>query len=133
LFLWFFVSLTITTIYSNGWNNVSQCPLLNVMFTCPNGKAFVGAIDTIRQHIRIPSTYVMHWLDTLKVLEWKHCTNLYRQCFEHVEYNWPFNLLFSKYLLSKLCYSFFRFTIKILGQKNMGKTNFAHEIVIFYG
>ncbi len=32
---------------SNGWNNVAQHPLLNVMFACPNGDVFLGSIDTI--------------------------------------------------------------------------------------
>jgi hypothetical protein len=35
------------TNYSNGWNNVAQHPLLNVMFTCLNGDVFLGFIDTI--------------------------------------------------------------------------------------
>jgi hypothetical protein len=65
------MSLTRMTISSNGWNNVAQRPLLNVMFACPGGGVFVGANDTTRKHIIMPNTYVMHWLDTLKVLEWK--------------------------------------------------------------
>jgi hypothetical protein len=36
-----------TTICSNGCNNFSQRPLLNIMFSCPNGDAFMGSIDTI--------------------------------------------------------------------------------------
>jgi hypothetical protein len=43
------------------------------------------------------------------------------------------NPFFSKFLLSKLCYLLFGFTTKWLGGKNMGKTNFAHEIVVFNG
>jgi hypothetical protein len=35
------------TIYSNGWDNVAQCPLLNVMLICPSGDVFIGSIDTI--------------------------------------------------------------------------------------
>jgi hypothetical protein len=35
------------TVYSNGWDNVARHPLLNVMFACPNGDVFLGAINTL--------------------------------------------------------------------------------------
>jgi hypothetical protein len=35
------------TIYSDGWDNITQRPLLNVMFTCRNG---YGSIDTTWEH-----------------------------------------------------------------------------------
>ncbi len=38
------------TICFNGWDNVVWCPLSNVVFICPNGDVFVGAIDTIGKH-----------------------------------------------------------------------------------
>jgi hypothetical protein len=37
------------TIYFNGWDNVAQCPLLNVMLTCPSGDVFIGSIDITRE------------------------------------------------------------------------------------
>jgi hypothetical protein len=33
----------------NYWDNVTKCPLLNVMFACPNGDVFLGAFDTTRE------------------------------------------------------------------------------------
>ncbi len=57
------------SIYSNGWDNIAQHPLLNVIFVCPNGNVFINAIDTTRS-VKMHRTYVMHWLDTLKTLEW---------------------------------------------------------------
>jgi hypothetical protein len=36
-----------TTICSNGWDNATQDPLLNIMFVCPNGNVFIGSIGTI--------------------------------------------------------------------------------------
>jgi hypothetical protein len=36
-----------TTICYDGWDNVTQCPLLNIIFGCSSGDAFVCAIDTI--------------------------------------------------------------------------------------
>ncbi len=38
------------TICSNGWDNFTQCPLLNVMFDYPNVDVFIGAIDTTWEH-----------------------------------------------------------------------------------
>ncbi len=38
------------TIYFDGWDNDARCPLSNVMFPCPNGNVFIGAIDKIREH-----------------------------------------------------------------------------------
>ncbi len=35
-----------TTICFNGWDNVTQHPLLNIMFACPSGYVFIGSIDT---------------------------------------------------------------------------------------
>jgi hypothetical protein len=57
------------TICSNGWDNISQHPLLNVMFAYLSGNVFKGSIDTTREWNDMPITYVMHWLDTLKPLE----------------------------------------------------------------
>jgi hypothetical protein len=57
-----------TTICSYGWDNVAWHPLLNVMFACPSGDVFIGPIDSTREG-RMPITYIMHWLDTLKPLE----------------------------------------------------------------
>jgi hypothetical protein len=37
------------TIYFNGWDNIAQHALLNVMFVCPNGNVFINAIDTTRE------------------------------------------------------------------------------------
>ncbi len=34
------------TICSNGWDNVTWHPLLNVVFACPSGDVFIGSIDT---------------------------------------------------------------------------------------
>jgi hypothetical protein len=33
------------TICSNGWDNVTRHPLLNMMFVCPNADVFLSAID----------------------------------------------------------------------------------------
>ncbi len=38
-----------TTICSNGWDNVTRHPLLNIMIVCPNGNVFIGSIDTNRE------------------------------------------------------------------------------------
>jgi len=38
-----------TNIYSNGWDNATRHPLLNIMFVCPNGNVFIGSIDTTRE------------------------------------------------------------------------------------
>ncbi len=38
-----------TTIFFNGWDNIAQHPLLNVMFAYPSGDVFIGSIDTIRE------------------------------------------------------------------------------------
>jgi len=39
------------TICFDGWDNVAQCPLLNVMFVCPNGNVFATfAIETSKEH-----------------------------------------------------------------------------------
>ncbi len=35
-----------TTICFIGWDNVTQHPLLNIMFACPSGDVFIGSIDT---------------------------------------------------------------------------------------
>jgi hypothetical protein len=37
------------TICSNGLDNITRCPLLNVMFVCPSGDVFIGSIDTIKE------------------------------------------------------------------------------------
>ncbi len=40
-----------TTICFDGWDNVAQRTLLNVMFVCPNGNVFITfAIDTLEEH-----------------------------------------------------------------------------------
>jgi hypothetical protein len=39
-----------TTICHDGWDNVTQCPLLNITFGCSSGDVFVHAIDTIGEH-----------------------------------------------------------------------------------
>jgi hypothetical protein len=50
-----------------------------------NGDVFIGAIDIIGEgNIRMPNTYIMHWLDTLNTFQW---TRLYKQYFEHAECN----------------------------------------------
>ncbi len=36
------------TICSDGWDNINSCPLVNIMFICPNGDFFLEAIDTTR-------------------------------------------------------------------------------------
>jgi hypothetical protein len=69
----------------------------------------------------MPNTYVMHWLDTLKALEW---TTLYKWCFEHVRCSSSPNLLFSKPLFSRLCYSLFGFATR-----NWGKETWVKQIV----
>jgi len=48
-----------TTICYNGWEIVAQHPLLNIMFACPSGDAFISSINTTREQ-RMPITYVMH-------------------------------------------------------------------------
>jgi hypothetical protein len=48
-----------TTIYFDGWGNVAWHPLLNVMFVCPNGNVFIGAIDTTWE-CKDAYTYIMH-------------------------------------------------------------------------
>ncbi len=31
----------------DGWNDLAQCPLLNIIFACSSGDVFIGYIDTI--------------------------------------------------------------------------------------
>jgi len=62
------------TICSNGWDNVAQCPLLNVMFICLSGDVFIGSIDTTRE--QKDAYYICNALvDTPKPLE---STTLYK-------------------------------------------------------
>jgi hypothetical protein len=35
-----------TTICTDGWDNVTRRPLMNVMLSCPVGDIFLGSIDT---------------------------------------------------------------------------------------
>jgi hypothetical protein len=81
----------------------------------------------------MPNTYVMHFFDTLKMLEWKTLyINLYRQCFKHGKCNWLFNLSFSKPSLSWLCYSLFKLVTWRLGKRNMGKANCEKKESFFF-
>jgi len=50
------------TLCTNGWNNVNQRPLMNVMMSCSTGDVFLGSINTTRQNKTI--AYI---LDQLKV------------------------------------------------------------------
>jgi hypothetical protein len=34
-----------TTTCFDGWDNVAQHPLLNIMFVCPSGNVFIGSIN----------------------------------------------------------------------------------------
>ncbi len=62
------------TICFNGWDNVAQHSLLNVMFACPSGDVFVGSIDTIGE--RKDAYYICNALGgTSKPLE---STTLYK-------------------------------------------------------
>jgi len=70
------------TICSNGWDNVVNCPLLSMMFTCPNGDVFLGAINTKREPM--DAFYICNVLVIyIETLDW---TTLYKflskQCFK---------------------------------------------------
>ncbi len=56
-------------ICSDGWNNVAQRPLLNIMLACPNGDVFIGSIDTTKE--RKDAHYICNalgwYIKTIKV------------------------------------------------------------------
>jgi hypothetical protein len=64
-------------ICSNGWDNVAQHPLLNIMFTCPNGDVFISSIDTIGE--RKDAHYICNTLgrynETIGIDIIQICTN----------------------------------------------------------
>jgi hypothetical protein len=59
-----------TTICSNGWDNTTRHPLLNIMFAYLSGNGFKGSIDTTRLWKDMPITYVMHWLVQFNICLW---------------------------------------------------------------
>jgi hypothetical protein len=66
--MWNFIYKYGTTICFNGWDNVVCCPLSNIVFTCPNGDVFVGAINTTKKHkdAQYLCNALAIYIDTLK-------------------------------------------------------------------
>jgi hypothetical protein len=68
--MWNYIHKYETIICFNGCDNVVWCPLLNIMFTCPNGDVFVGAIETIgkRKIAQYICSALATYNDTLKMI-----------------------------------------------------------------
>ncbi len=70
----------------------------------------------------MPTTYVMLWLDTLKPFEWTTLYKFIQKSFKRAKCSLPFDSLFFKPLLSRLCSLLFVVAIKRLGEKNLHET-----------
>jgi hypothetical protein len=66
--MWISIHKYGTIIYFDGWDNVAKHPLLNVMFACFNGDAFLSGINTMREHKDAP--YICNGLvGCIKIVE----------------------------------------------------------------
>jgi hypothetical protein len=58
-----------TTICFDGWDNVAQCPLLNIMLVRPSGNVFIGSIDTTGEwkDVHYICNTLVGYIETIKV------------------------------------------------------------------
>jgi len=70
------------TICSDGWNNVTHRPLINVMLACTSGEVFLGSVDTTgkRKDAVYVSSRVKDYIEAGDKM-WCKCTRtMYQPC-----------------------------------------------------